>query len=387
MERRLGGRPLTGRHDRNERRQRRRFLTLFSSRADTVRAVSAQERRAGLLDELRLPTGWCSPRAYAAGFVLLTAAGVALGATRIGRGTLVNAVDSLGRAQPGWLVLAAAAFGVGLLCSAAAWRAGLGTCGGKATFTDVTARYAVGSLVNAVAPAHLGGVVRMGLLAQTLEGKDRFWRAGGVASFVAAARTFALAALIVVAALWSRIPLWPAPILAALAVGGVLLCLRLGGRAGGRLGSLLQVFRAFSRCPRAALRLSGWIGLAFVARLAAAAAIAVSLGVHRPVWIAVVLVATMALAGALPLTPGNFGAGAGAVALALHGSGVSLGSALATGVAFQAVETFSGTTLGLAGAATLASPTSPVRRWSVAMAGVGCVLVATALGIMTVDLV
>jgi hypothetical protein len=56
-------------------------------------------------------------------------------------------------------------------------------------------------------------------------------------------------------------------------------------------------------------------------------------------------------------------------------------------VAFQAVETFSGTTLGLAGAATLASPTSPVRRWSVAMAGVGCALVATALGIMTVDLV
>ena len=349
--------------------------------------MSVQERRAGLLDELRLHTGWCSPRAYAVGFALLTGAGLALGATRIGRGTLVNALDSLGRAQPGWLALAAAAFGVGLLCSAEAWRAGLGTCGGKASFTDVSARYAVGSLVNAVAPAHLGGAVRIGLLAQTLEGKDRLWRTGGVASFVAAARTFALAGLIVVAALWSAIPLWPAPILAGVAICGVLLCLRLGGRAAGRLGSLLQVFRAFTRCPQAALRLSGWIGLAFVARLAAAAAIAVSLGVQRPVWIAVVLVTTMALAGLLPLTPGNFGAGAGAVALALHGSGLSLGAALATGVAFQAVETFAGATLGLVGAATLASPTSAVRRWSVAMAGAGCVLIAAAVGIMTVDLV
>lgn len=349
--------------------------------------MSVDERRAGLLDELRLPGGWCSPRAYAAGFGLLVAAGLALGATRIGRGTLGSALDSLGRAQPGWLVLAAASFGLGLLCSAAAWREGLATCGGKAGYADVSARYAVGSLVNAVAPAHLGGAVRIGLLAQTLEGKDRLWRAGGVGSFVAAARTVVVAALIVVAALWSRIPLWPAPIMAGAAICVVVLCHRFGDRVAGRFGSLLQVFRAFAGCPRAAARLSGWIGLAFVARLAAAVAIAVALGVPSPMWIAVVLVATMSLAGLLPLTPGNFGAGAGAVTLALHGTGISLGTALATGVAFQAVETVAGATLGLAGAATLASPASPVRRWSVALAGVGCVAIAAALGIVTSDLV
>jgi uncharacterized membrane protein YbhN (UPF0104 family) len=345
------------------------------------------ERRAGLLEELRLPPGWCSPRAYAVGFAVLVTAGLAVAATRVGRGTIENAVVSLERAQPGWLALAAAAFGVGLLCSAAGWRAGLTTCGGKASFGDVSSRYAVGSLVNAVAPAHLGGAVRLGLLAQTLDGKDRLWRAGGVATFVAAARTFVVAGLIVVAALWSRLPLWPAPIMAAVAIGAVVLCYRLGGRAAGRLASLLQVFRAFAQCPRAALRLSGWIALAFVARLAAATAIAVALGVPRPVWIGVVLVATMALAGVLPLTPGNFGAGAGAVTLALHGTGIGLGTALATGVAFQAVETLAGATLGLAGAATLASPASPVRRWSIAMAGVGCVAIAAALGVMTSDLV
>ena len=349
--------------------------------------MSVQERGAGLLDELRLPRGWCSPRAYAVAFAFLLAAGLALGVTRVGRGTLAKALDSLAGAHPGWLALAACLFGLGLLCSASAWRAGLRSCGGKSTFSDVSARYAVGSLVNAVAPAHLGGAVRMGLFAQTLDGTDRLWRAGGVASFVAAARTLVLAGLVVVAALWSRVPLWPAPIMAAVAISGVFVCFRLGGRLAGRLGSLLQVFRSAARCPRTAVRVCGWIGLAFVARLAASAAVAVSLGVPRPFWVAVVLVATMSLAGLFPLTPGNFGAGAGAVALALHGSGIALGTALATGVAFQAVETLAGATLGLAGAATLASPTSPLRRWSIAMAGVGCVVVAAAVGIMTIEVV
>src|SRR2546421_11212325 len=184
-----------------------------------------------LFEEFRLPTGWCSPRAYAAGFVLLVAAGLALGATRLGRGTVGSAMESLGRAQPGWLALAAGIFGLGLLCAAGAWRGGRVSCGGSASFTDVSARYAVGSLVNAVAPAHLGGAVRIGLLAQTLDGKDRLWRAGGVGSAVAAARTLVLVPLIVVAALLSRMPLWPAPIMAGAAIGGGAFAPR--GRGGG----------------------------------------------------------------------------------------------------------------------------------------------------------
>ena len=102
--------------------------------------------------------------------------------------------------------------------------------------------------------------------------------------------------------------------------------------------------------------LFGWIALSCVARIAAAVAIAMALGVPHPIWVAVVLLAAMALAGLLPLTPGNFGAGAGAATLALHGTGVGLGVSLALGVAFQAVETFAGVTLGLAGAAVLAAP-------------------------------
>jgi hypothetical protein len=93
----------------------------------------------------------------------------------------------------------------------------------------------------------------------------------------------------------------------------------------------------------------------------------------------------MALAGVLPLTPGNFGAGAGAATLALHGTGVGLGVALALGVAFQAVETFVGMMLGLGGAAVLAAPGTRTRRWSMVAVATAAMLVATALGVATID--
>jgi hypothetical protein len=95
----------------------------------------------------------------------------------------------------------------------------------------------------------------------------------------------------------------------------------------------------------------------------------------------------MALAGLLPLTPGNFGAGAGAATLALHGTGVGLGVSLALGVAFQAVETFAGVTLGLAGAAVLAAPGTRIRRWSLVAAATAAIMVATALGVASIDFI
>jgi hypothetical protein len=102
---------------------------------------------------------------------------------------------------------------------------------------------------------------------------------------------------------------------------------------------------------------------------------------------ALVLLAAFALSGVLPLTPGNLGTGTGAATLALHGTGMSLGSALALGVAFQAVETIAGVILGLAGAAVLAAPGTRARRWSLAVAGAGALLVASAAGLASIDLV
>jgi uncharacterized membrane protein YbhN (UPF0104 family) len=347
--------------------------------------VQNERTSGGFMNELSLGEFGSVRRSYAIGFGGLVVGGIALGATRIGRGTFDGAVASLSHAQPRWLVVAAIAFGLGLLASAAAWQTGLRACGGEACFKQVSARYAIGSLVNSLAPAHLGGAVRVGLLSRTLPGEDRLWRTGGVGASVAAARTLVLALLVVVAGTVGRVPLWPAPLLILAVLCVVLVCVRTSGRAAGRLGSLLQIFRKVGQSPRAGGVIFGWIAFAAIARVCGAVAIALALGVSHPVWVAVVLLAAMALSGLLPLTPGNFGAGAGAATLALHGTGMGLGSALALGVAFQAVETFSGMTLGLAGAAVLAAPGTKTRRWSMAGAGVAAVVVAAALGVASVD--
>jgi len=358
----------------------------ISSIAASVAGVVLPAKPNRFLGDLDVSFG-PARRGYALGLGALVVAAGAFAATRIGRGAFDGAVSSLAEARPGWLVLAGAGFAAALLSSAAAWRAGLGACGGCAGYGQVSARYAVGSLVNSVAPAHVGGAVRLGLMSQTLPGEDRLWRAGGIGGVVAAARTLALAALIVAAAVWGGIPLWPAPILIVVVLLAVGLGTRASHRVSGRLGSLLEVLGTLHSSPGHVARLVAWVLLSFGWRILAAAAIVVSLGVPNPVFVALVLLAAFALAGLLPLTPGNFGAGAGAATLALHGTGVGVGTSLATGVAFQAVETFAGVTLGLAGATLLASPGSAVRRWSLAAAGVGVVLAGTALGVATVELV
>jgi uncharacterized membrane protein YbhN (UPF0104 family) len=323
-------------------------------------------------------------RNYVVGLAALVLAGAGLAATRVGRGAFDNAFNSLSRAHPGWIAVAAACFALGLLASAAAWQTGLRACGGAACFTQVSARYAIGSLVNALAPAHLGGAVRLGLLSRTLPGEDRLWRAGGISASVAAARTLALAVVIVAAAAVGGVPLWPAPLLVLAVVVLLLFGRRFCRGATGRLGSFVEVFRS---ARRAGPTLLGWIACASAARIAAAVAIAMSFDVGRPLWVALVLLGAMAVSGILPLTPGNFGTGAGAATLALHGAGVGLGPAFAMGVAFQAVETFAGMTLGLAGAAVLATPGTALRRWSFAAAGVATIVIAAALGMSSVDLV
>jgi uncharacterized membrane protein YbhN (UPF0104 family) len=340
-----------------------------------------------IFDELNLARLGSIRRSYLVGIGLAVAAALAIAVLGIGRVAVGTAVTDLARAQPGWLFAAAAFFAAGLLCSAAAWRSGLRACGGTASFTQVSARYAIGSLVNSVTPAHIGGAVRLGLLSRTLPGEERIWRACGVGGSVAAARTLALAGMVVAAAAIGSVPLWPAPLLALVVIVAVAVGVRISGRAAGHLRSLLEIFRRIARSPRAGVSIFAWVGCSFAARLGAATAIALALGVQRPVFVAIVLIAAMALAGMLPLTPGNLGAGAGAATLALHGTGVGVGVSLALGVAFQAVETFAGITLGLGGAAVLAAPGTPARKWSLATAAAGAVVVAAALGFASVDLV
>src|SRR5712692_7120171 len=115
----------------------------------------------------------------AVGIAVLILLGVLAFALHGGHGAFTHALTDLGQAKRGWLVVAGAGFAAAAICSAAAWRSSLVVCGSTVGRTQATARYAVGSLVNTFAPGHLGGAVRLGLLAQTLPGADCLWRAGG----------------------------------------------------------------------------------------------------------------------------------------------------------------------------------------------------------------
>jgi len=307
--------------------------------------------------------------------------------TGAGQDGIATASHVLRDARPGWVFLSALCCGSALLCSAAAWDVGLRACGGRAGFSQAAARYAVGSLVNAVAPAHVGGALRIGLMSRTLPGADRLWQAGGVGAVVGAARGITLALLVCAAAALGRIPIWPALLVAAVVVGLFLLASRAADRFDGRVGSLLNVFGQLGRADGGGFRLLGWICGSAVARVAAAVAVATALGIGRPLWVGVVLLGAIALAGMLPLTPGNFGAGAGAATIALHSVGVGVGQALALGVAFQAIETAASVTLGLLGTALLAGPGTPARRFAFAGGLAAAALVAGTLGFAAADLV
>jgi uncharacterized membrane protein YbhN (UPF0104 family) len=314
--------------------------------------------------------------------MLLGTAGVAVAAIA-GRRTVTQAVATLGDLHPGWLLVGGVGFGASLICSAVAWNVGLRGCGGRSSNTDVAARYAIGSLVNSVAPAHLGAAVRIGLLSRTLPGGDPVLRTCGVGAAVAAARTLALAGLVLAAAALGRVPLWPAPLIAFLVLGAVVVCVRSSTRIAGRVAAALEIFRS----PRTGIELGRWIACSFAARLGATIAVVTALGIPHALSVSVVLLAAVALAGVVPLTPGNIGAGAGAATLALHGTGVGAGMALALGMAFQAVETCTAILLGLAGSALVAAPGTRQRRWSLAAAAVGALAVAASVGVVSVDLV
>lgn len=321
-------------------------------------------------------------RSSALGLGLLGAVAVIAAAATFGRGTLTQALSTLGGLHPGWLLLAIVGFGAALVSSAIAWGAGLRACGGAATSVDLAARYAVGSLVNSVSPAHLGGAVRIGLLSRTLPGSDPVLRTCGVGAAVGAARAFVLAALLFGAAALGDVPLWPAPIVVVAVLALLWAARRWSTRVAGRVAAALEVFRS----PRTAVDLVGWVTCSFAARLGAAVAVVMALGIHHPLSVAVVLLAAMALAGLLPLTPGNFGAGAGAATLALHGTGLGAGVALALGMTFQAVETCTAFFFGVAGTAALAAPGTRLRRWSLATVGVAAVVLAASVGVVSVDL-
>jgi uncharacterized membrane protein YbhN (UPF0104 family) len=247
---------------------------------------------------------------------------------------VLEALAALEDANAGWLWVATAAFGAGLVCSACAWRAATRL----PDRVDACARYGVGSLVNSLAPAHAGDAVRLALFAKASP-DSRLLTAGKALAGVGIARILCT---------------------------GVLLLATLKPYA----LVLLLVVPALGRVP-------AWVTAATIARLGAAAAVAAAVGIPSPFLTALLVVPAIDLAGLIPITPGNIGLKSGAIALALQAQGVDVTTALSTGIAFHAVETLVGLSFGSAAALYLSRV--PVPRWAIggATAAVAAAFVGT----------
>jgi uncharacterized membrane protein YbhN (UPF0104 family) len=319
-------------------------------------------------------------RAVIAGAAALVVLAGLAASTRVLGGELGAALADLAAASPEWLWLAAGAFGASLAASACAWRAGLRSCGASLGVVDAASRYSVGSLVNSAAPGGCGGAVRILLFSRTLPGADRLWTAGGVAAAVSAARALALAPLVLAAAALAGVGVRPALALAGVAVvavGAAVVARRSTPHR--RVAHVLDVFRALGRAPREAATLAGWVTVAVLARLAAAACVAAALAVGSPLRAAAIAVTALALANIVPLTPGNVGVGSGAVAIALHAAGTDVSTAIALGIALHALETVVNVLIGAASVLYLTR--MPAPAWLVRVAGAaGCLAVAGSLG-------
>lgn len=331
-------------------------------------------------------TGW---RTVASVGLLLSAIALLVAAPRFLGRPLTHTSATLSQVDPVWLSAAGVSFAAGVICSACAWRCALGLCGGSISRLDSGARYGLGSLVNSLLPGHLGGAVRIALFSRALTGSKRLWVAGGIPAAIGGLRT-ALLALLLLSGVASG--LLPASLGVALGGAGcavVALCVwacKSRPGASGRLSHLLEIFRALRRSPRATACLLSWLACSIAAQLAAVAAIVESLAVRGPVAAALVIVPALAATSFASLLPAGIGLTSGAVAVVLHQRGVDLTTALAAGVAVNAVETAIGLTAGIASALLLAFPSPAARRWTlVSVAVCLSVVIASTIGVATFD--
>jgi len=299
---------------------------------------------------------------------------------------LEEGFDALRQGEPYGLWLGCALFIASLLCSAGAWRTGIGECGGRVGWFRAAASYGAGSFANSLLPARVGDGVRIALFSRAIEGRNAAWTSSGVFILLGATRSLALVGLVAAAAALGAVPVWTVFILVGLGAAAAVVATAVRKtEARSRLSHLLDAFRAFGRSPRASLAVIGWGVGSTAARLLAATAIAAALGVPSPLLAALVIVPALELAGLLPLTPGNVGITSGAVAVALRARGIDLSSAMTIGIAFHAVEMAAGLGFGSASVLYLTGARSvTARRVATALAASGALAVAAAFAAMFV---
>jgi hypothetical protein len=317
-----------------------------------------------------------------AAFSLIAMGSLAVLASSRGR-SLGHALGALSAAQPLWLWAAGTSFALALVCSAFAWRSAFCACGAGIGRVEAGARYGVGSLVNSLLPGNMGGAFRIVLFSRALPGDDRLWVASGIPAAVGAARAALLAVLVLAAASSGALPAWTALVLAAVGAAAVAACVwgRHRTPRPGRLSRLFEAFRALGRSPGGAVRVVGWLAGSIAARVLAVAAVSVSLGVAAPVAAALVIVPALAVTTLVALSPAGIGVTSGAVALVLHQRGVDVTTAVAAGLALNAVETAAGLATGIASSLVLAFPAPAARRRALVLVAACACLIAAAFGV------
>jgi uncharacterized membrane protein YbhN (UPF0104 family) len=273
-------------------------------------------------------------------------------------GQLTSSLELIRHAKPAYIVLAALAYLGSLVATASAWRTTLAGCGSTVGRVDACARYGVGSLLNSFLPARLGDAARVGLFSRTLPGCSggALLVATGALASVELAHVAVQIGVVSAAAALGGLSLWPVLGLAggaAVAVSAALLLRRRLARSS-LIGQLLEGVNALVRDPRRAGRVVGWTVAETGCRLVAAGALAAALGVHSPVRAALLMTAAANIGGLLPLTPGNVGVTSAAIAFALEQHGTAVSTAVACGIALQAVQTLVGVTFGLTALAVVA---------------------------------
>ena len=297
------------------------------------------------------------------------------------------ALTALAAGDRRWLTLAVAGFAAAFGCTVFAWRAAFAAAGASLCPREAAARLGIGCAVNSFAPAKLGDAVKVALCSQALAGSRRLWTGSGVYAALAAARSLALATIVVVASVTGALPMWPVFALIGLTASvaaAAALSRRL--RSHPRITQLLDGVAALARSPRAAATVLAWSLGVQLARFLGAVAVARALSLPHPLLAALLIAPALDLAGAFPVTPGAFGIGSGAVAVALASRGIGMDQALAVGIAMQALETLVSVTAGALGGLYLARLNPIVRTWvpRIAVAG-GSAAIAAAVSVVWFD--
>jgi len=271
------------------------------------------------------------------------AALAAVAAVALARMDLRDVGASLAGASPALLALAATANLVSLAAHAARWRAVIVAPGGRVRYRDALVAIVAGFAAGLLLPGRGGDLLRAHLLARRSGIPTATVVAASALDYLVGTVAFVVAFGAVGAA--ATLPGWgvralvlTAALAAAAALAAWLLRPGRSAPAGHGLVARLRGGLAAVHDVRALAASLGWALVGWAAEGAIAFATLAALGLHATVAAAALAVLAASAAAAVAVAPGNAGSFELATAVAVAGTGVPSGAALAFALAFHAVH-------------------------------------------------